>query len=111
MGQLATIRRVELTVYQLSTAADAMFGVSTIYKLGYAWFTYGTFKGKLQFVNFPTQVFFPEDKDADGFQWQLHPGNHAFAQPHYGVSPAVIRLIGSIIDPFSGAIANLQAGP
>lgn len=49
-------------------------GPSKIYRLGYFSFDYDGFHGKLEYIRFDKQIFFPENRLCTGYHWQLEPG-------------------------------------
>lgn len=76
-----SIKAVELHVGVIPDTTDVLyFKGHPVYKLGYFAFTYGNHSqdqpiyGKLEWVNFQNQIFFPENYMADGFSVFLRPG-------------------------------------
>jgi hypothetical protein len=83
-----------------------------IYDFGYCWFTYNdnshtpacAMHGRLHWITFVNQIFFPEYKYANDFQFILRTGVHG------SMNGNLIQGIPSIVTDVAGKVLNLKGG-
>jgi hypothetical protein len=97
------------------TLPDCKFGQGGQYNFGRCWFVYGEqvtgtqeYNGRIQFINWQYNVFFPENPNAIAFQWQAKQGVTARAYTFTAPAPAAITVAGQVINPLAGALANFH---
>lgn len=94
---------------------DQQFGDPSIFVLGKFWFCYGDpehpddkWDGKIQFVNFKRQIFFPEGPNPTGYGWKLDSrvrGKFRNVYGKFGTDP--LKIFGERLNLFQGAVGGL----
>jgi hypothetical protein len=107
------VRSVVFELDDTVDVGDKVFGVEPVWKLGYFWFMYGKYAGKLQFVNHRYNIWFPEDHSASGYGWNLNPEVSGVFHTLYNQLPALnIQAAGASINVARGITDGLrQIGP
>jgi hypothetical protein len=118
-GLRMIISSVDVNVTGYEFTADAVFGPTNVYKLGYFWFEYpaqvsglpALVPGKLNWINFPAQRFFPEDISAVSFGFTLLNGYKGYASINQvPIANTLLKIGGVDVDLINGVIPATMGG-